>query len=281
MRRVFSAKLAMLAGSHEWLRMEPRLSFMLSPAGFVALAAGLGLQDVRDTYQRSVLGPLWTTIGLGVQVLAIGLVFGFLFGADLTTYFPFLVISLVLWNVVTVAINEASSVYLSSERFIRQIELPSFFPVVRLLSKTSVTFLHNLVLVLVVLFVYPQDWTAQVLLAPLGAILLVSNLYWVAALFALVGSRFRDLGPIVASLLTVSFYLTPVIWMPSGLPSELVDILLPYNPFFHLMEIVRGPLMGYSASPLSWVVAIVMAIAGNVGAWYVARRYWWRVVYWL
>lgn len=258
-----------------------RLGFVRSSVGFVKLSAGLGVADVRDTYRRSVLGPLWATIGLGIQVLAIGLVFGILFGADLATYLPFLVISLVLWSLITSSITEASGVYPASERFIRQIELPSFFPVTRLLSRTTVTALHNFALVVLVVAFYPQEWNFQSLLAPFGLVLLVGNLYWVVTLLALAGSRFRDLGPIIASLVAVSFYMTPIIWLPSAIPANIADVLLTYNPFFHLMEIVRGPLLGSSPGLQSWIVAVVMLVCGNILAWFAAKRFWWRVVYWL
>lgn len=261
--------------------IDSKLFTVLTKKGFVALSIGLGLEDVRNTYQRSALGPLWTTIGLGIQVLAIGLVFGFLFGADLTTYFPFLVVSLVLWNLILSTLTEASGCYVESERFIRQVQTPFFFPLARLLSKTVITFLHNLVLVFTVLIVYPKDWTAAVLLVLVGLVLLVGNLYWVVVLVALGGGRFRDIGPIVTAIFTVSFYVTPIIWMPSALPPEITEVLLPHNPLFHLMEIVRGPLLGYSPEPQSWLFAGVMVVVGNAFAWLVAKRYWWRVVYWL
>ena len=254
---------------------------VLTIKGFVGLSIGLGIQDVRNTYQRSALGPLWTTIGLGIQVLAIGLVFGFLFGADLTVYFPFLVVSLVLWNLILSTLTEASGCYVQSERVIRQVQIPFFFPLARLLSKTVITFLHNFVLVITVLIVYPKDWTAEVLLVLVGVSLLVGNLYWVVAVVAFGGGRFWDMGPIVTALLTVSFYVTPIMWMPSALPPGITEVILPYNPFFHLMEIVRGPLLGYSPEPQSWLFAGVMMVVGNAIAWLVAKRYWWRVVYWL
>ncbi|MCA1820855.1 MAG: ABC transporter permease, partial [Pseudonocardia sp.] len=33
----------------------------------------LGLQDIKQGYRRSVIGPLWITISLGVQALGMGL----------------------------------------------------------------------------------------------------------------------------------------------------------------------------------------------------------------
>ena len=218
---------------------------------------------------------------MAIQIGTIGFVFGLLFGADLTTYFPFLAVSLVLWNLMVSSLTEASSIYVLSERFLRQIELPSFFAILRQISKSSFSFLHNFAIVLVTLVVYRDAWNLEVLLVTAGLALIMGNLYWVVTLIAFGGARFRDLGPIVVSVMTVSFYVTPVIWMPSSLPQELMNVVLPYNPFFHLMEIVRGPLLGYAPDAQSWIVAGVMMVVGNAIVWLVGRRYWWRVVYWL
>ena len=55
-------------------------------------------------------------------------------------------------------------------------------------------------------------------------------------------ARFRDIGPIVGSVMQIAFFLTPVIWQPEQLgPSRW---MLPLNPFFALLEIVRAPLLG-------------------------------------
>lgn len=254
---------------------------MITTRGFLRISGGLGLQDVRDAYRRSSLGPLWSAVGLGLQVLAIGFIFGFLSSESLSEYLPFLAISLALWNLVLSTFSEASGTYVSSERFLRQMQIPYFFAVVRLLSKNFIIFLHNLLVVLVVTVVFPLESTVGLLWAVVGLALVLGNLYWVATLIAIVGARFRDLGPIVTSLLTLGFYLTPIIWMPSAITPEMAGVLLPYNPIFHLMEIVRGPLLGHPPAPESWLVAVGLMLVGNTAAWFVAKRQWWRVVYWL
>ncbi len=59
-------------------------------------------------------------------------------------------------------------------------------------------------------------------------------------------ARFRDIGPIVASIMQIAFFLTPVIWQPEQLGEHAV--YLPLNPFFTLIEIVRAPLLGTTPS---------------------------------
>jgi lipopolysaccharide transport system permease protein len=224
---------------------------------------------------------LWNTIGLGVQVLAIGLVFGLVFGADLTEFFPFLVVSLVLWNLIVSSISDSNTAYVSAERFIKEIPLPYYFPLIRLLSKNVLNFIHNIAIIVLVMIVFPKEWGWNLLLVLPGFVVLVGNLLWSSTLAALVSSRFRDLPPIITSLLMVSFYVTPIIWMPQSLPVEFRDVVLTYNPFYHLMELVRGPLLGYSPALENWLVGIGLLVIGNGIAWWLARRLWWRVVYWL
>jgi ABC-type polysaccharide/polyol phosphate export permease len=47
----------------------------------------LGWQDLRNSYQRTLLGPWWITLALGLQITAIGLLFGLLFQFFFQSFF--------------------------------------------------------------------------------------------------------------------------------------------------------------------------------------------------
>jgi lipopolysaccharide transport system permease protein len=94
-------------------------------------------------------------------------------------------------------------------------------------------------------------------------------------------ARFRDIPQIVSNLLQVSFYLTPIIWMPELLPERASKMLLDVNPFFHLIEIVRAPLLGATPSLLNWLVALALAMAGWIGGLVFFGRFRSRIAYWL
>jgi lipopolysaccharide transport system permease protein len=57
--------------------------------------------------------------------------------------------------------------------------------------------------------------------------------------------------------------------------------LLDSNPFYHLLEITRGPLLGQTPSATNWLVAVVMAVVGWIVALLVFGRYRRRIAYWL
>ena len=85
----------------------------------------------------------------------------------------------------------------------------------------------------------------------------------------------------VTSVLQVIFYLTPVMWMPSLLPKRAGTFLLDLNPFYHMLEIARAPLLGQVPGTENWVVAASMAVLGWGLAILIFGRYKRRIAYWL
>jgi lipopolysaccharide transport system permease protein len=236
---------------------------------------------VRDTYQRSTLGPFWMTIALGVQIVAIGLVFGLLFGVDLTVFLPFLAISLTLWGFVVSSVSDSTGAYIQSQQIVKQMYVPSFFPVVRVLSKNLITFGHNLGIIVIVMVVFGIVPTLSTLWFVPGLALVTAVIYVVSTVSATVSARFRDIPPIISSVLTLSFYLTPIIWMPDSLPAEFRNIVLTWNPFYHLMELIRSPILGSAPSGLNWGFSLGIFAVLGLFAWWVSRKYSWKIVYWL
>lgn len=254
---------------------------MLVSRRFLVLAISLGWQDVKNTYLRSTLGPWWITLGLAVQVAAIGLIFGVLFDADLASFFPFLSISLVLWNSLVSTITDSTNAYVQSQQIIKQIWVPSFFSIVRVLAKNVITLLHNATIVVVILLIFRIAPGVELLLAIPGALVVFAVLYGVSAVAGIISARYRDVPPMISSALTVGFYLTPVIWMPDSLPEEFRDPILAFNPLYSLMELVRAPLLGSAPTLSNWLVSLGSLSVVALGALWVTRKYSWKVVYWL
>jgi len=227
------------------------------------------------------LGPWWITLGLGLQITAIGLLFGLLFQIPLDEYLPFLAVSLVVWNLIVTGINDSTSSYLQSERIIRQVRTPPLLPIVRAVGKNLIVFAHNAIILAVVLAVFGVRPGWFLLLSLIGLGFLVGNLMWLGAVFGTIGARFRDFPPIVSSVLTLSFYVTPIIWQPERLPVEFRNIVVDFNPFFHLMELVRRPLFGEFPEMESFLAALTLLVVGSGLALLVSNRFGWRIVYWL
>lgn len=248
----------------------------------IGLVGTLGWQDVRQRYRRSSLGPFWLTITMGVMIATIGIVFGQIFKSPLKEYLPFLSIGLILWGFISTSIGEGCTGFISSDAIIKQLPIPLPVHILRLLWRNLIILAHNIVIFPLVMLAVgrPLAWTSLWSIAGLAVLLL--NLLWFCTLLATICARYRDIPQIVTSLLQVIFYLTPIMWLPNLLPERSgAYYLLDLNPFYHLIQIVRAPLLGDMPTSWNWIVSFGCAAIGWLVTLLLYSRYRTRIAYWL
>jgi lipopolysaccharide transport system permease protein len=140
---------------------------------------------------------------------------------------------------------------------------------------------HNFVLLPFVLVIFAVEVNAGLLLFIPALILLVANLTWIVALIGLASARFRDLPLIVASVLTIAFFVTPVMWFPELLPPQTAHFLLGYNPLYHLLQIVRLPLLGDFATFANWGLSAAFLVVGTALTSWAYSRFSKKIPFWL
>ena len=239
----------------------------------------LGWQDIRRRYRRSILGPIWLTISMGVFVAALGTLYGALWKVEIVDYVPFLALGFIVWTLISGLITDGCSAFTGAESIIKQTNLPLSVHVYRIVWCNLIVFCHNAVIfvVVAVLFSIWPGWTG--LLALPGLVLLCLNGIWVGLLLGIISARFRDVPPIVASVVRILFFVTPIIWMPELMPGR--ALVLDFNPFFHFVELVRAPLLGRAPGFLSWLAVLGITLGGWLVAFALLRRYRWRIAYWV
>lgn len=240
----------------------------------------LAWQDTKQRYRRSVLGPFWITASTGVMVGAMGPLYGALLGQDVGSYTQHLAVSLILWMFISTSVNEAGTVFVGAEGYIKQVALPLSIYVYRMLAKNLVMLAHNLVIVVVVLAFLPPASLSTIWLAPVGLALVIANLLWIVLLLGMLGARFRDIPQLVANIVQVAFFLSPIIWKADML-SPKARFVVDFNPLYHFIEIVRAPLLGEPIRALSWLVTVGLLLAGCALTYYAFVRLRARVPYWL
>ncbi|HKR40899.1 MAG TPA: ABC transporter permease [Paraburkholderia sp.] len=239
----------------------------------------LGWLEVRQRYARSRVGPFWLTISMGVMIGSIGVVWGTLFGQKMSDYLPFLATSLVMWNAFAQMIQEGSVAYINSGTYIRQASTPKLIYQLQVIWRNLVVLAHNFVIVAALLAIFGvKNWEALPLFIP-GLALYLLNAMWIGMLAGLLSARFRDLPQIIAALVQVAFYVTPIIYRPTSL--NRFSFIVEWNPLAYLIEIVRAPLIGQVPSMLTWVVTAGMALVGWPIALAVTGRYLKRIPYWV
>jgi ABC-type polysaccharide/polyol phosphate export permease len=247
----------------------------------IRLVGMLAWQDVLQRYRRSVIGQFWITISMGVLILCLGFLFGVLFKTPHEQFVPFLAAGLIFWMFISNTINDSGLAFIGSSNIIRQIALPGLVFVLRVVWRNIIVLAHNLAILPLLALYLGAPLSLEVFLFIPGLLLLSLNLIWSSYLIGLFCTRFRDLPQIIQSVLQIFFYITPIIWMPNLLEGRSEFYFIEANPFYHLIEIVRAPLLGAAPSFTNWFVSVLLLCCGSVITLLFAQKYKHRIAYWL
>ena len=202
----------------------------------------LAWQEIKRRYRRSVLGPFWLTISTAIFIAGMGPLYGALMGQQPGRYVHFLAVGFIVWQFIACLITEGCQAFIAAEGFIKQTSLPLTVYAMRVVWRNVLVLAHNLVIVILIsaYFVPPWDW--GLLSAPAGVLIIAFNGIWLSLLLGLLSARFRDIPQIITSLAQLLFFITPIFWRPEMLSTN--RWIADWNPIFHLIELVRAPLLG-------------------------------------
>ena len=240
----------------------------------------LGWREIKRRYRRTVVGPFWTTLSLGIFVVALGVVWSRLWGQDPKTYLPFLTSGMLVWVMFSSFATEGSAALVAAEGLIKQLRVSYTLLACAVVWRNLIVFLHNLAIYVLVCFYGGIPATWWLLLVIPGLLVLCINGIWIVMLLGIVCARYRDIQQIVTSVLQVSMFITPIFWGPEQLTGRM-RALVNYNILYHYVDIVRAPLMGKPAAMWSWGMVGIMTVVGWGLTLYVYGRFRRRIPYWL
>jgi lipopolysaccharide transport system permease protein len=218
----------------------------------------LARMDIRQRYRRSILGPFWITISMVIWIAAIGPLYSLLLGVGSKEFIPYLAMGIISWSLLSNLLLDGAAAFVGAESLVRSVRLPFSVHILRVLQRNLVIFAHNLlafVPFMLALGIWPKwQWLAAI---PGVALVIVAG-FPAGLLLGTLSARFRDLQQIIASIVQLAFFLTPVFWQPELLGAH--RYLADYNPFHLLLEVVRGPIIG-AIPPASTYLGVLAVIA--------------------
>jgi ABC-type polysaccharide/polyol phosphate export permease len=241
----------------------------------------LGWLDVKRRYRRTTLGPFWTSISLAFYVISVGLVGAGLWRQNIHEYIPYLVSGMIVWMLVSTIINESCGLLIAGQTLFRNIRFEYSVFAYALVWRNFLIFLHNLVVYVVVAIpLNPTILGWQLLLAVPGVFLVLVNGVWLALLIGMICLRFRDVQPLVSTFLQIAMLITPLFWPPDSLPGSARLVFVYVNPIFHLLEVVRAPLLGRIPEFSSYMAVVFIGVCGWLLTLVVFERFRSRIAYW-
>jgi ABC-2 type transport system permease protein len=204
------------------------------------LLRAMVVTDFRLRYQASVLGYLWTLLRPLAVFTILYIVFVALlkFGAGMPYYALYLLFGVIIWGFFSEATTQGLGSLVARADLLRKINFPRFVVVLSVGVSALISFgLSMVVLVVFLMFKQVPLTTAVLWLPPLFVELVVFTLalgFLLSALYL----RFRDMSYIWEVVLQAAFYITPILYPLSMIPSTWARFLL-VNPMAQMIQDAR------------------------------------------
>ena len=243
----------------------------------------LAWKDIRARYRRTVIGPFWTVLSTGTLVGALGFVNATIWKMEISEYLPFFCAGYISWLLFLTILNESGSGIIAEQATIKAMRIPYSVFVFRVITRNLIVFLHNMLIFILVAVIFRLTLTPSMLLLPVGLALAIINYAWISLLLGVVCTRFRDVIQLIANLSTILFFITPIFWHADQLDSTPIAkfILVDANFSYHLVDVIRAPLLGKPIELASILYLSASAVFGLALTWMFLRHFYNRIAYWV
>jgi ABC-type polysaccharide/polyol phosphate export permease len=202
------------------------------------LISSLVARELKARYRGSVFGFLWSFI----NPLLLLLIYSFVFTTIIPNEDPrtrpyalFMFCGILPWTWFSSSLSDAAGSLIAGGNLIKKVLFPAeVLPIVSVLAN-MVHFFLGLVILIVFLIVYqhaPDPW--DLFWFPIAVLVQVIFTSALALLLAALAVHFRDIRDILANVLTLWFFATPIIYPHFQANVQKFRPLFNANPFTHL-----------------------------------------------
>jgi len=217
-------------------------------------------QSIKSQYRRTYLGPWWITVQQIIFVAGLSLLFGILLDQDLTTFIPYVAIGFISFSWMTGMVQGASTCMINNGAAIKTSSNPlSIFALTNFAGNT-IQFLHDAVVIVLVIVIFQVHITWSIVLVPIAFILIAINGIAIGLWLGPLVARYRDVGQIVNSIVRVLFFFTPIFWVTTDVSKAQFAALAGWNPLTYLLEFFRTPLLGAWPSLVTCIGVVVITV---------------------
>ena len=237
--------------------------------------------DVITKYRRNALGLFWIFFPPIVYIWGLGSFFSAI-GKQQAGFLAHMGFGFILFRLMSTVFMEAGGSFGAHKAYINEGAVRLSDYVLRTVSRSVIHFAFALPLLALVALTDAAPTFQGVAMSVVGWWVVVVNLIAYATLLALLGARYPDINEFFGSAFLALFLITPIVWYAdSAVAGTVQGTLMRINPFYHLLEIVRAPVLGEGVALMTWVYVGIMTCVGLVAAGILYGRFARRVPSWL
>ena len=203
-----------------------------------ALINALVSRELKARYRGSVLGFVWSLLNPFLLMLVYWLVFSVYMRFGMKNYHVFLFAGLLPWVWFSSSLIEGCNSIMSGASLVKKVLFPAeILPIVVIISNL-IHFILAVPILMIFMFIskIPLGW--HVIYFPVVVFIQFVFTLALVLLLAALSVHYRDIQQILSNLVTLWFFMSPVIYPLTGLPegAKKFIFLMHLNPMSHIMS---------------------------------------------
>lgn len=234
------------------------------------LLLSLTQRELKARYRGSVLGFLWTFLNPMLQMAVYTLLFSVYMRQNIEHYPYFVFVGLLPWIWFSSSIGAGASAISDRRDLLTKVR----FPAQVLPATVVVTNLCNFLLSVPLLIVFGLAlgrWPSwHLLFFPAVVLIQLCVTMGLAYLISAINVTFRDLQQIIANLLTMWFFVTPIFYRAETVPERFRDLVVLANPMAVMVTSYRAIFYEHQMPDLGplllWlgIALVLLAVASSI-----------------
>ncbi len=232
-------------------------------------------REINDRYAGQLFGYFWTFGHPLILIVLYSVVFSFIFRASVEgpmNYVIFLLAGLIPWLSFQEVMVKATTLINSNANIVKQVIFPvEALPVKGVLAAviTEIVFFS---LLIIYIFLTGRVPLLTYLLLPIVIFVQIIGMIGVSFLLCAISPYFRDMKDFVQIFVTVSFFATPMIYLPTASPPVIKHVFY-INPFSYMIWCYQDILFyGRFLHPWSWLIFSGLSLLAFILGYRLFRR---------
>lgn len=239
------------------------------------LIYNFAISDLKIRYRNSVLGFFWTFLEPLLMLTVLYIVFTNLFKSQIEHFPLYILLGIIVWNMFSRGTSMSLNSILTRSNILTQIYFPPEIPAISSTITSFFMLCFELIVFGIFMGIFQFMPPATIILLPLILLLEFVLVLGLSLPLSVLNVRYRDIQFIWTVILQVGFFMTPVFYKLSILPSYAQKILY-FSPMVQIMNMVHDVTI-YGKIPTSESVIItigttVSLFAVGYGIFYRTKR---------
>lgn len=217
-------------------------------------------RNFRTAYKQTILGPLWFIITPVLSVIVYVTVFGGIANIPTDGVPPmlFYLLGIAVWGYFASCVSATSNSFVSNADIFGKVYFPRIIMPLVAVTTNLLSFAIQLAIFAVLYIYYVATGTEliihwQIVLFPLFVVMLAFMAVGFGMIFSSMTTKYRDLQIMLAKIISLWVYITPVIYPLSMVSNEKLNLAMSLNPVTPVMEAIKYSLLGQGQFSWLWL----------------------------